>query len=295
MSSPQQPTYIIPPPSAPNWKTPVLVGALVLLGASNIYQYVQLDRVRTDTTNEMKKLNDTFTGTLAQMRLDSSEEMQRSRRTMADLQNRLADQRRAAAMAVGQAKIDAEQKVEKLQAKVDQEAAAQQKALSEVKQTAETATTQVAAVNTDVTNVKADLGNTKTQLETTIANLKRAQGDLDSHSSLIATNSTELKALRELGERNYTEFNITKGKQFTRVADVMVELKKADPKHNKFTIAITADDITVDKKDRNTNEPIQFLTKKAAQPYEIVVNKVSKDQIAGYLATPKVSRARGGS
>jgi chromosome segregation ATPase len=272
-----------------------LVGALVLLGASNIYQYVQLDRVRTDTTSEMKKLNDTFTGTLAQMRLDSSEEVQRSRRTMADLQNRLADQRRAAAMAVGQAKIDAEQKVEKLQAKVDQEAAAQQKAISEVKQTAETATTQVAAVNTDVTNVKADLGNTKTQLETTIANLKRAQGDLDSHSSLIATNSTELKALRELGERNYTEFNITKGKQFTRVADVMVELKKADPKHNKFTIAITADDITVDKKDRNTNEPIQFLTKKAAQPYEIVVNKVSKDQIAGYLATPKVSRARGGS
>ena len=36
------------------------------------------------------------------------------------------------------------------------------------------------------------------------------------------------------------------------------------------------------------NEPIQFYTSKARQPYEIVVNSVSKDKIAGYLATPKV-------
>jgi hypothetical protein len=132
-------------------------------------------------------------------------------------------------------------------------------------------------------------------LETTIASLKRAQGDLDSHSSLIATNSTELKALRELGERNYAEFTINKNKQFTRVADIMVELKKADPKHHKFTIAITADDATVEKKDRNINEPIQFYTKKARQPYEIVVNDVKKDEIVGYLATPKVTKDRGGA
>jgi phage shock protein A len=295
MSSPQQPTYIIPPPQAPNWKTPVLVGALVLLGASNIYQYVQLDHIRTDTTSDMKKLNDTFAATLEKMRIDSSEEVRRSRRSMEDLQSRLADQRRAAAMAVGQAKIDADLKVQKLQAKVDEEAAAQQKAITEVKQTADTATTQLASVSTDVGAVKTDLGNTKSQLENTIANLKRAQGDLDSHSSLIATNGKELAALRELGERNYAEFTITKSKQFTRVADVSLELKKADPKHHKFTISITADDITVDKKDRNINEPIQFLTKKARQPYEIVVNQVDKDKIVGYLATPKVMNPRSGS
>ena len=64
--------------------------------------------------------------------------------------------------------------------------------------------------------------------------MKRATGELDSHSSLIATNSTELKALRELGERNYAEFTINKNKQFTRVADVSIELKKADPKAQSF-------------------------------------------------------------
>jgi hypothetical protein len=72
-------------------------------------------------------------------------------------------------------------------------------------------------------------------------------------------------------------------------------LRKADPKHNKFTITITADDKTVEKKDRNINEPIQFYTAKAKQPDEIVVNQVRKDTIVGYLATPKVQATRGGS
>ena len=34
------------------------------------------------------------------------------------------------------------------------------------------------------------------------------------------------------------------------------------------------------------------MTSKARQPYEIVVNQVNKDQIAGYLATPKVQNNR---
>jgi phage shock protein A len=295
MSSPQQPTYIIPQPTGPNWKTPVLVGALVLLGASNIYQYVQLDHVRTETAGDVKKMADTLAAQVEQMRIDSSAEVKQSRLKEEELQARLADSRRAAENAVGQAKLDAQRQVESLQAKVAAEEAVQQKAIADAKQSADTANTQVAAVSTDVGTVKSDLGNTKSQLEATIANLKRAQGDLDSHSSLIATNSTELKALRELGERNYAEFTITKSKQFTKVADIMVELKKADPKKHRFTISITADDATVEKKDRNINEPIQFYTKKARQPYEIVVNDVKKDEIVGYLATPKVTKDRGGA
>ena len=294
-STSQQPTYIIPPPSSPNWKTPLLIGILVLLIASNIFLFVQLDRVRSDSRNDMAKLNADLNGAIQQMRIDSSEEVRRSRRTVEDLQARLAQQRRAAQVAVGQAKVDAQKRVQILQDKVAQEQALQQQAIAQVKSTADTATTQLASVSTDVGNVKTDLGNTKTQLEQTIANLKRATGELDNHSSLIATNGKELQALRELGERNYSEFTITKAKQPTRVGDVMVELRKADPKHNRFTIRITADDKTVEKKDRSINEPIQFYTSKAHQPDEIVVNSVNKNTIVGYLATPKVQNSRSGS
>jgi chromosome segregation ATPase len=295
MGSSQQPTYIIPPPSGPNWKTPLLIGVLVLLAVSSIFQFVQLERIRTDTKADMTKLTSDMDGVIERMRIDSNEEVQRSRKSVDDLQSRLAEQRRAADAAVGQAKIDAQKRVETLQARVAQEQAAQQAAINTVKQTADTATTQLATVSTDVGNVKTDVQSTKSQLEQTIANLKRATGELDSHASLIATNGKELQALRDLGERNYAEFTITKSKKATRVADVMVELKKADPKHNRFTIAITADDKTVEKKDRNLNEPIQFYTAKARQPDEIVVNQVAKDKIVGYLASPKVQSGRGGS
>jgi hypothetical protein len=295
MGSSQQPTYIIPPPSGPNWKTPLLIGALVLLGASSIFQFVQLERIRTETKADMTKLTSDMNGAIERMRIDSNEEVQRSRKSVDDLQGRLAEQRRAAEAAFGQAKIDAQKRVETLQARVAQEQAAQAAAISTVKLTADTATTQLATVSTDVGNVKTDVQSTKSQLEQTIANLKRATGELDGHASLIATNGKELQALKDLGERNYSEFTITKSKKATRVADIMVELKKADPKHNKFTIAITADDKTVEKKDRNLNEPIQFYTAKARQPDEIVVNQVAKDKIVGYLASPKVQSGRGGS
>jgi len=290
-TTPQQPTYIIPSPSGPNWKTPALIGVLGLLVASNIFLFVQLNHVRADNLSQVGKLN----ATLEQMKIDSSAAVQQSARRVEVLQGELAKSRRAAEMAVGQAKVDAQRRVQSLQERMAQEQAAQQQAISAVKQTADTATTQIASVSTDVGNVKTDVQNTKSQLDQTISTLKRATGELDSHSSLIATNGKELQALRELGERNYSEFTIVKSKKPTRVGDVLVELKKVDAKRNKFTIAITADDKTVEKKDRNLNEPIQFYTLKARQPDEIVINQVKKDTIVGYLATPKVQNGRAGS
>ena len=123
-TAPQQPTYIIPPPSSPNWKTPLIFGLIVLLAAANIYLFVQLDRMKTAYRAENAKLSSEFNGAIEKMRIDSSEEVQRSRRSVELLQARLAQQRRAADQAVGQAKVAAEQQVQSLQDKVAQEQAA---------------------------------------------------------------------------------------------------------------------------------------------------------------------------
>jgi chromosome segregation ATPase len=291
----QQPTYIIPPPSSPNWRMPLLIGVIVLLAASNIYLFTQVERVKTDNKNEMAKLSADLSGAIEKMRIDSSAAVQHSRQTIDTLQSQLREQRRAAERAVGQAKIDAQKRVQMLQEQVATEQAQQQQAINAVKQTADTATTKLADVSTDVGTVKSDVQNTKSQLEQTLANLKRVTGDVDNHASLIATNGKELDALKQLGERNYSEFTITKSKQPTRVSDISVQLKKVDVKRNKFTIAITVDDKVVEKKDRTINEPIQFYTSKARQPDEIVVNQVRKDTIIGYLATPKVQTPRSGT
>jgi len=71
-----------------------------------------------------------------------------------------------------------------------------------------------------------------------------------------------------------------------------MRLKAVDVKKNRYTIELTADDKLVEKKDKTINEPVQFILSKATQPYELVVNQVSKDMISGYLAAPKVQQAR---
>ena len=289
---PQPPTYIIPPPASPSWKVPALVGVLLLLAASNVYLYMQLEHVKTDTKNDIAKLGTDLTQSITQLRLDNNASLNASRRNVEELQQSLDRQRLIAQREVGAAKDEAEKKVQSLEQRVAAEQNRQQQLISQVKQTAETTSSKLTDVSTDVGSVKTDLTNTKSELETTISNLKRMNGDLDNHASLIATNGKELAALRALGERNYFEFTIPKAKKPQRVADISVQLKKVDLKHNRFTIEVTADDKVVEKKDRTLDEPIQFYTSKAKQPYEIVVNTIKKDTIVGYLSTPKVQNGR---
>jgi hypothetical protein len=158
------------------------------------------------------------------------------------------------------------------------------------KQTAQ----QVNAVASDVSHVKNDVGGvrtdlTKTQGEVTGAlnQLASVRGDLSSSNSVIARNHEELVALEHRGDRNYYEFTLIKGKR-RPVGTVGLELKKADVKKSRFTLNIYADDKTYEKKDRNANEPLQFYSGKSPALFEVVINNIAgKNQISGYLATPK--------
>jgi hypothetical protein len=142
-------------------------------------------------------------------------------------------------------------------------------------------------VKTDVGGVKTDVAKTQSDLASAINQLTSMKGDLSGHSSLIARNHDELETLKHKGDRNYYEFTLTKG-QKKPVGTVSMELKKADNKKSRFSLVVYADDKQYEKKDRNLNEPLQFYSGKDPALYEIVINTVSaKNQVAGYLSTPK--------
>ncbi len=152
---------------------------------------------------------------------------------------------------------------------------------------------EVANVNTAVSGVKTELGgaqsdiaSTRSDFAATKAKLESAIGDLNVHSGLIAKNHDELEYLKHKGDRNYYEFKLRK-KQRTPISTVSLELKKTDPKKSRFTLNVYADDHTIEKKDRTLGEPLQFYTGRDRQLYEVVVFNVGKNEISGYLATPK--------
>jgi septal ring factor EnvC (AmiA/AmiB activator) len=152
---------------------------------------------------------------------------------------------------------------------------------------------EVASVNSAVSGVKTELGgarsdiaSTRSDLAATKAKLETAIGDLNVHSGLIAKSHEELEFLKHKGDRNYFEFTLKK-KQRSPLSTVSLELKKTDPKKSRFTMNVYADDHTIEKKDRSLGEPLQFYTGRDKQLYEVVVFNVGKDEISGYLATPK--------
>jgi chromosome segregation ATPase len=146
---------------------------------------------------------------------------------------------------------------------------------------------KIGAVNTDLTGAKGDITATKQDLEATKSKLTSTIGDLGLQSGLIARNQEELDQLKRSGERNIFELHLTRSKTPTHVGPIQVTLTKTDPKKFKYTLLVTADDKTVEKKDKTADEPVQFIIKGATRPYEIVVFDVTKDKVNGYLSTPK--------
>jgi chromosome segregation ATPase len=278
--------------------TALVAGAIIALVAANIYLYLQVDHLRTD----LAKTHDALMSELSNIRDASSvntasqtrhletlkEELEASRTRLHDEARSMSSQAKAEAIANNE-RMAKELQAE--QAKVQQQVSSE---ISDVKQSATAANAKIADVSTDVGNVRSTVAQTQAQLDKTIADLKSTKGDLGVQSGLIATNATELQALRRLGERNYFEFKLGKEaeKKPARVGDITIQIKKVDPKHNKYTINVMADDKLYEKRDKNANEPVQFYTSKAKQPYELVVNQVQKDTIVGYLSTPKEQAAR---
>jgi hypothetical protein len=174
-----------------------------------------------------------------------------------------------------------------------QQAASDQKLSAAISEAQKESEAKIGAVVTDVTGAKKDIEATKTDLEATKSKLDRATGDMGVMSGLIARNHDDLEELRRKGDRNYFEFTLQKSKTPQRVGPVQMALNKTDQKKSQYTMTVLADDKSIQKKDKTAGEPVQFYVKGSAKlaPYEIVVFDVGKNQISGYLATPKDNTA----
>jgi multidrug efflux pump subunit AcrA (membrane-fusion protein) len=167
--------------------------------------------------------------------------------------------------------------------------ASDQKLASQLTQVQQESNQKISEVATDVGGAKKDIEATKTDLEATKGKLERATGDMGVMSGLIARNHDDLDELKRRGDRNYYEFKVSKSKTPQRVGPVQVTLTKVDQKKSKYTMTVFVDDRSVEKKDKTAGEPVQFYLKGSSRmtPYEIVVFDVGKNDINGYLSTPK--------
>lgn len=287
MSAPQYP-YPGQPTQKSNLITALAAGAIVASLACNGFLLYQVHDLTSDTAKNRAAMQ-TEIDTLKE---NSTVTTATQRKHLDDLREELDVRSRQANQTASQVKKEAlgyaDQQAQKLEAENRQTADNVKKVntdLSTVKQSADTANAKLADVGHDVSGVKTDLASTKTDLQQTKSDLKKMSGDMGITSGFVATNGKEIDELRRRGERTIVEFHVKKTKDFQKVGDISVQLKKSDPKKNRFTLDVRADDKLTEKKDRNVNEPLQFYVSKSL--YELVVNTVGKDTISGYLSTPK--------
>jgi hypothetical protein len=212
----------------------ILCCGLALALAGNVFQFVKTERMQRDlaltqlnTKRQMAKLTDSAAALLEenQQRFDA-------------IKTQLQEMTEAS---LRQAKSEAQRSSSKFQRRLEQK---HQELLSQISDLKDDTSTKLNHVNTD--------------LDQTGTDLKRVMGDLGVMSGQVATNSEQLQALKDLGVRNYFEFDLTKTKQPVKVGDIRMTLKKTDPKQNRYTLEVLADDKKVEKKDKTIHEPVQL-------------------------------------
>jgi flagellar basal body-associated protein FliL len=273
----------------PSLLTSLFLVVVVALAGANLYSYLRMNKMQ----DQISDLQSSSSAQFSTLQAASTEARAAAQQRIEVLQLELEGARKQAALAVGQAKADAQKHATELASRLEAEQHRQQEVFNTQLTAVQTgAEAKFQSVDKDVDAVRSEVASARTEIQNTIADLQRARGDMGVMSGLIATNGKELDALKALGERHYFEFNLAKTKEHQKIGNVAVKLKKADVGRNKFTLELIADDKRVEKKDKTINEPVQFYAFGYQQPLEMVVNEVQKDRIKGYLAVPKIQTAR---
>jgi hypothetical protein len=248
--------------SANRWLLAALVALIVVAGVAFGYGFRQQilvghltaqQSVANATINEMQGQVNTLTAKLNEMMAaqEAAAAAAAQRKTSA------ANAKTPGAKITAGKKSSAENKrLKELQARIDE----QQKQLKDTQD-------QVAKNRADL---EGNLNSTKDEL-----------------NGSIAKTHEELVALARRGERSYFEFDLTKSKQFQRVGPLTLALRKADTKHKSYNLEMIVDDNKLTKKNVNLYEPIWIRTENEEQPVQVVVNRVEKDMVHGYVSAPK--------
>ena len=264
-----QPPIAAPPPKGNGLRWVVIALAVVL--AANIcfayYTWQQLTKISQTQTDQVNLLT---------RRMDSSDERYAQLRGQFEVtagrlgltQQELA---RAKALATNIEKQQ-QQAVHQLNAAIAQKASADQ------------VNSLQTEANAKFGSLSGDIAGTQKDLDATKEALTGAKGEL---SGAIAKTHDELVALAHRTDRDYFEFHLTNKGARQKLGGVTVQLVKTNTKKNVFSAYLFFDDKRTLRSNESIDQPVFFYVEGAASSLELVVNKLAKNSISGYVSAPK--------
>ncbi|MGD0456378.1 MAG: hypothetical protein ABSC21_01370 [Terriglobia bacterium] len=265
----------VPAPSTGGSTMRWLVGALLALSVINLILVLYS---RSDLKTIVSKQSDQLD--LLTRRMDTSDERYAQLRGQFQVTSEklgLTEQELARAHALASdIQKKQQQAVQQLNDAISKKASAE-----EVNKVQADANSKIGGLSTDLAGTRKDLESTKSEFANALSGTK---GEL---SGAIARTHDELVALAHRTDRDYFEFNLAKRHSQQKVGTVTVQLTRTDTKRNVFTVNLQFDDKPHVYRDKAMDEPVYFYVQGASSALELVVNKLGKDSIAGYVSTPK--------
>lgn len=140
---------------------------------------------------------------------------------------------------------------------------------------------QLTEARKELASTRDELAKDKLELDGKISSTR------DDLSGSIAKNHDEVIALQKRGERSIHEFKLTKSKEMQRVGPVSISLRSTSTRHKTYDLAMMVDDNSLSKKHVNLYEPVWITLGDRPQPVELVVNRIGKNDIEGYVSEPR--------
>ena len=249
----------------------LLVMALLILSGVNLYFVLNTRQQLNDTTSKQADQLKVLSG-----RMDSSD----------DRYAKLAAQFQVTSEKLGmtQTELDRSRQLASSIQKQQRAAVAQLNQAIEEKASAQQLSQLQADSNAKLGTLSGNLAGTQKDLDATKQALLGTKGEL---SGAIARTHDELVALAHRTDRDYYEFSLPNRKARAKVGGVMIELEKTNTKKNEYTVDLFFDDKRTERKDQGLDSPVFFYVSGGTSALELVVNKVGKNSVSGYVSAPK--------
>jgi len=264
-------------PRASVWPGVIIVALILVAGLAIVYAHSQKSEI-----NAMAARDASLHASVAQLQTQLQS-------TTAKLNDMVAQQQAAAAQAAAQAQAQAAQQQQaralaarrsaRLYARRREAQNSSQRRYTALQSRLDAQQKELDATNQSIAKARADL---QANLDSTAAGLNGS----------IAKNHDELVALEKRGQRDYFEFDLSRSKDFSRTGPISLSLRHADAKHDRYNMMLLVDDNRLEKKNVDLYEPVWISSSDAPQPLEIVVNKITKNHIHGYVSAPKFTNAQ---
>ncbi len=138
---------------------------------------------------------------------------------------------------------------------------------------------QVGQVSAGLTDLKEVTGVNRAGLANSKRRLDRLDRDLDATSDRLSRLSRSL-------ERERIEFELQEKGGFIKVLDVHLNLRDANARKQRYDLDIYVGRKRIRKQHKYANEPVYFFVEGVDKPYEVVITRIVRNQVAGYLTVP---------